>query len=453
MTIGAEYYAPTLLDAFARIVGSGLPTKYLSDCCSLITDGDHGSADYQETGVPFILSEAVNEGWLSTDKFRYISESHSATLQRSELHPGDVLLTKTGVYFGKSAVLPDSISVANTIAHVAKLVVKKFVNPYYLSTFFNSTYGYLQLLRRAIKATRPEMKLVEMQDILVPLPSVGFQTSIEQLVKLGLRVNDDQEQLYSQAETLLLDALHLTHWQAPTPLAYEQPASAAFAAGRLDAEYYQPKHQSLFDHLQSQGAFRLGDRLAEPIQRGITPDEYGEEGDLRVINSRYVGTTHVDIESTRFTSSALHPGTKGRVQQYDVLLNSTGRDTIGRCQCLLEDVEALTDNHVAILRPIASLDPVYLACFLNSPLGQQQTERGWTGSSGQIELRADVVADYLIWDAPSTLQKQIRANVEAAHTARRQAKQLLEAAKRAVEIAIEEGEAAGLAFLQTVSTT
>jgi len=98
-----------------------------------------------------------------------------------------------------------------------------------------------------------------------------------------------------------------------------------------------------------------------------------------------------------------------------LLLNSTGYITIGRCQALLDDVLAVVDSHVSIIRPKPDLYPVYLGLFLNSRLGQMQTERGWTDSSGQIELRREVIQDYVIWKPDLALQLRIRQMVKT-HT-------------------------------------
>ena len=116
-----------------------------------------------------------------------------------------------------------------------------------------------------------------------------------------------------------------------------------------------------------------------------------------------------------------------------MLLNSTGYITIGRCQTLLDDVLAVVDSHVSLIRPQPGLDPVYLGLFLNSLPGQMQTERGWTGSSGQIELRREVIQDYVIWKPDLALQLRIREMVEKANVARLEAHRLLEDAKRRVE--------------------
>jgi hypothetical protein len=81
-TIGAEYYAPAFLRPYKALLASSYEKKALKAICSLITDGDHGSADYAEQGVPFVLSEAVRIGWVNVDSCRFITKRHAATLRK-----------------------------------------------------------------------------------------------------------------------------------------------------------------------------------------------------------------------------------------------------------------------------------------------------------------------------------------------------------------------------------
>jgi type I restriction enzyme M protein len=80
-------------------------------------------------------------------------------------------------------------------------------------------------------------------------------------------------------------------------------------------------------------------------------------------------------------------------------------------------------------------------------LGQWQIERHIKGSSGQVELYPNDIAQIVIWDAPDDVQRAVRKSVLSAFDEERRAANLLEAAKRAVEIAIEDGEDAAMAFL------
>ena len=93
-----------------------------------------------------------------------------------------------------------------------------------------------------------------------------------------------------------------------------------------------------------------------------------------------------------------------------------------------------------MLRPNDKIDPVYLAAFLNSRLGYLQTERAWTGSSGQIELRRETIAEFQVLVLPPEIQLSVRKNVEAAHAARFEAKRLWQTATETIEAGILGGD-------------
>lgn len=207
---------------------------------------------------------------------------------------------------------------------------------------------------------------------------------------------------------------------------------------RFDADRFDPKYDELSKRLQKAGhVVKLGDKLIEKPKRGVQPT-YDANGDILVINSQQIHVDKIDLESCSRTTSELVAlkRNKGRIKKYDVLLNSTGYITIGRCQAWLEDVEAIVDSHVTVLRPNEEIDPVYLAAFLNSRLGYLQTERAWTGSSGQIELRRESIEEFQVLVPSSENQLAVRRDIEAAHAARLEAKRLWQKATRTVEAGI-----------------
>jgi hypothetical protein len=451
----AEYYSKENL-AVKKALQNHL-AEPLSDFCDTVASAFYPPATdlYDSGDTPFARCvDCINYPIITRgqdEQFKHIPKSFIAdNTSVRVVGKGDIILTKVGTPGYASVVEEhDVIALSRT---VLGLVNVREISPYYLMTFLRSRYGFSQLMRERELTIQYQLTLDRVRQISVYAGSQELRDAVDRTVIAYQASHQASQHLYVQAENLLLDALGLRDWQPPQPLSYERSASAAFAAGRLDAEHFQPQYAALFTLLTERGDIRLGDYLTERVRRGISP-QYTEDGDVLVINSRHVGKTHVDVETGRYTSRKLlelQPEARGEVHRDDVLLNSTGRDTIGRCQCLLDDVEAVVDNHIAIIRPTDELDPVYLACYLNALPGQMQTERGWTGSSGQIELRPDVVEDYRVWKAPTEIQQEIRAKVEQSHLARRQAKQLLEAAKRAVEIAIEDSEAVALQFLKEV---
>jgi len=236
-TLGAEYYGKVYVSTADTI--KRLNHVTLQGMSKLITDGDHGSPDYQESGILYLLSESVQEGYIDTSKCRFITPEKNAELRRSELHPGDIVVTKTGVYFGMSAVIPESIRKANMIAHVGKIKLKSGYNPYYVSTFLNSKYGYYQLRRRGIKATRPEIKLVEFSEIMVPVFSDRLDEKIEAILGDANRILSSSVDVMKECESALLKAVGFqAAVSSDSGCAIRSFADSYCRSGRLDAEYY-----------------------------------------------------------------------------------------------------------------------------------------------------------------------------------------------------------------------
>lgn len=207
---------------------------------------------------------------------------------------------------------------------------------------------------------------------------------------------------------------------------------------RFDADRFDPKYDKFFRRLHEAGRVaRLGDMLREKPRRGVQPT-YDANGEIFVINSQQIHADKIDLESCSRTTPQLVSlkRSRGRIKKYDVLLNSTGYITVGRCQAWLEDVDAIVDSHVTVLRPNDEIDPVYLAAFLNSRLGYLQTERAWTGSSGQIELRREAIEQFQVLIPSPKGQLTVRRDIEAAHTARLEAKRLWQKATEAVEAGV-----------------
>jgi len=92
----------------------------------------------------------------------------------------------------------------------------------------------------------------------------------------------------------------------------------------------------------------------------------------------------------------------------------------------------------------------YLTLVLNSVLTQQQVSRD-VGGSVILHWRPDQVAETLIPILPEEKQMEIQQKVSESFNLRKRAKHLLECAKRAVEIAIEQDEQAAIEWLDSVS--
>lgn len=444
----SEAFAKAALALAARL--SKLPRVEAVSQVASVSDGNHLSIANEfgeaEGGVRYLRGQDINSAMMLDDRNPvYIPESEYEKLARSHIFRDDVLITIVGANTGQTAlvdVAPDKLT-ANCKLGILR-AKRGGIAPAYLHAFLAGRYGQSQVLSAKRGGGQMGLILPDLKALAVARFSETFEKRVAEVSALAHKTNRARRTHVERAERLLLSALGLDGWQAPEPLSYVRSSTEAFASGRLDAQHFQPRYQALTDFIDATGeGARLADWLSEN-QRGRQPD-YVEDG-LPVVNSKHVLRGEVRLDGDNRNASFGEDDLL--IHQGDVLMNGTGVGTIGRCAPYLDGEEAIPDNHVTVLRPKKGLDAVYLSVFLNSMAGQWQVEQRLRGSSGQIELYPNDIGQFRVWVAPVAVQTKIRKSVEASHEQRQRAGALLDAAKRAVEIAIEKSEAAALKYLE-----
>ncbi|GGY30151.1 restriction endonuclease subunit S [Paludibacterium paludis] len=411
------------------------------------TDRDDDLKD----GVVLLKTIDVQNRPLNTadsDSFYRISPEIAKRMEKTSLESKDVLINIVGAttdVIGRVALVPRDFPEANITQAMALIrTAGSLCVPEVLFCFLAGKFGQSQVRRLARPTGQYNLNLPEVESITIPTFSANFSDRVRLCVEAATGMRGQSRQLLQQAEQTLLHDLSLDTWTPPEALSYERSSSDAFAAGRFDAEHYQPRFAALLALIESTGnSARLGDCLLEN-KRGKQPD-YATTG-LPVVNSKHVLRNDVRLDAdNRLATFATNDLL---IAFGDVLVNGTGVGTIGRTATYLHECQAVPDNHVTILRPKKDLDPIYLSIFMNSIAGQLQVDQRLRGSSGQIELYPNDIAEFRVWVAPKELQQSIRDQVEQSFVQKQRAAQLLDAAKRAVEIAIEDSEAAALTYLK-----
>lgn len=411
------------------------------------TDRDDDLTD----GVVLLKTVDVQNRPLNTadsDVFYRISPEIAKRMEKTRLESKDVLINIVGAttdVVGRVALVPADFPEANITQAMALIrTAGSLCVPEVLFCFLAGKFGQAQVRRLARPTGQYNLNLPEVESFTIPNFSANLSDRIRLCVGAASGMREQSKQQLQHAEITLSKHIGLAAWSPPEDLSYVCSSSEAFAAGRLDAEHYQPRFAALLALIDATGnGASLGDCLAEN-KRGKQPN-YADTG-LPVVNSKHVLRNDVRLDADN--RLAAFAADDLLISKGDVLVNGTGVGTIGRTAAYLHECQAVPDNHVTILRPKKDLDPVYLSMFLNSIAGQFQVEQRLRGSSGQIELYPNDISDFRVWIAPTAIQKLIREHVEQSFAQRQRATQLLDAAKRAVEIAIEDSEAAALTYLK-----
>ncbi|WP_053537722.1 restriction endonuclease subunit S [Anabaena sp. WA102] len=197
--LDAEYYNPkyTVLINYLH----NIPHSKLGYIASFSNGATPTGAKYLEKGIPFLRIQNIGKNLLNLDDVVYIDKKiHNRILKRSQLQPGDVLITITG-RIGTAAVIPDSLIDANMNQHSVRLRIhNNQINPYYLSVFLNSKAGLLQTDRESYGATRDALPYYCLEKIIIPIVSLDLQNEVEAKIRAAEKTLKEAKSLLEQAK-------------------------------------------------------------------------------------------------------------------------------------------------------------------------------------------------------------------------------------------------------------
>jgi restriction endonuclease S subunit len=395
---------------------------------SMNTEGD---------GYPiFRMNEIENCFALRPEKFAAIPKF---IFQQYRLNENDVLFNRTNSFefVGRTGIVKDQID-CTFASYLIRLVTdSNIILPEYLTVYLNTPFGIGQIKRRAMRSiNQANVSGAEVKKILIPIADVAEQQKVANDLNEAFSAARKGEQLYRDAQHLLESELGLDKLKFKKPVGYTARFSELEQSRRADPEHFYPAFQNLIAGLpNSIHLVPFGPQL-NFCQRGKQP-LYTDKG-LPVINSKHVQFNKIILKDNR--SAIPNNGNAPQIRYGDILMNGTGRGTLGRAAPYLTENPAIPDNHVTILRS-PTLDPAYLSFYLNSQVGQLQVEMHQRGTSGQLELYPFDIRKFLVWVAPESFQKEIRKLYDQAAESERRSKELIEQAKSRVEQLIEEAAA------------
>lgn len=211
-------------------------------------------------------------------------------------------------------------------------------------------------------------------------------------------------------------------------------------AGRLDAEYYQPKYEQYVNSLNTSDTVfslcKVHDENFEPIERDSYPyielANVGAKGEI------------VNVETILWNELPTRARRKVKVGQ--VIVPSI-EGSLQNCALISSEYDGALCSTGFYVVSSDSINPeTLLVLFKSEPIQALMKQR----CSGTI-LMGITKDEFLSMPFPKIddkTQKIIAKKVQKSFFFRRQSEQHLDYAKRAVELAIEQGEGAAMAWLK-----
>ncbi len=463
--IDAEFYQRThlLLEQKLKLLGS----ERLSDSgakldCSAFYPSITEAYNFEGEGVPFLRVNEIQNGLVKTTEStaflpQSVLDANQSTICR--VSPFDIIIAKGGNSLAKLGLVPDdykTYALSRDLIAVKTSKLKR--NKYFVWLFLHSDFGQSLLWRTASQTGQPHLTLPSIDSLDIPIFSTEFEAIAENLYRTSVQCKSRAAAAYAASEAMLITTLGLGDFSQNNGTINIKSFRDSFAStGRLDAEYYQPKHEQLIARIKE----KTHDTLAAlvSIRKSIEPgseayaDDQGGLPFLRVADYSRLGVTKPQKHlSTAFVANNLNELEALKPKKSTILFSKDG--SVGEAYCLREDADFITSGAVLHLsvRNTQKILPDYLTLALNSTLVKMQAERD-AGGSVILHWRVGEIEKVVVPLVDMAMQKKIAALVQQSFTLKARSERLLDAAKRAVEIAIEHDEAAGIAYLAGESST
>ena len=184
-------------------IPKGWEVVRLAELCTKITDGTHRTPTYVKKGVPFLRVVDIRSTNVDWQQVKWIPRiEHDELIKRCKPEKGDVLLSKNGT-IGKTKVVDWEQEFSIFVSLCLLKVKHKLLNNVYLAEFLASK-GLPQIQKRGKRMTVTNLHLVEIRELLIPLPSLSEQQEIAEI----LQACDNKITALEQETTRLDELFH-----------------------------------------------------------------------------------------------------------------------------------------------------------------------------------------------------------------------------------------------------
>lgn len=165
--VPASWTTRKLEDVAGFITKGGTPTTYGFDWVS------------PEDGIPFFRSECVTDAGFNSKGMNYIHVEAHQQMSRSEIKPGDLMMTITG-NIGRVAIAPADFDSANINQHIARIRVLDEAGASASFVYHCLKHGGYATYYRAILTGQayPQISLQQVRETPVALPPLPEQQKI-----------------------------------------------------------------------------------------------------------------------------------------------------------------------------------------------------------------------------------------------------------------------------------
>jgi len=442
--IDSEFYQPHYFIDFTK--GKWEPIKKFLSLCQY---GISQAMLEEPKGYPIFRMDDIKGCFLLNDEVKYI-EIPQPIFKQFKLEYNDVLFNRVNAeeFVGRTGIfkLKGNYVFAS---YLIRLEIKpdSEILPDYLNIFLNCKFGKKQIRRFARRAVnQANVNAEELKNFKIALISLDIQRSVSRLSNKAWTKIELSKSLYSEAENLLLVEIGLKNFIPKYRLSYSTSLSYAFESHRIDAEFFQPAYEKVVDSIKKykDGYTRLLDTVGS-VKPNFNPLRFPEQ----IFN--YIELADIDpsigfINNRSEIIGEEAPSRARRILKENDVIVSSVEGSLEKAALIDKDNEnTLASTGFFQFRTLKIL-PEVLLVLSKSVILQAQLKKECSGTI-LTAVPTGSLKRIIIPCIPDKTQQKIASLIQKSHAARKKADELLKIAKRAVEIAIENGDKESLEFI------
>ena len=402
-------------------------------------------SSYYGGSIALIKTDNLHDNSISTVFSDYLTVEGNAVISRTELAEKDIITTIIGAtehIIARSAIVTLEYLPSNINQNIVQIRINcEKIAPEFVNTYLNTKYGkgYLVFLSRQTEQYNLNCREIEM--VPIPLLSDNFQKEIVKVVLDAQKYQNNSRLQYKNAELILSALLDIhTSLQNQPNFSVRTISKSFVQTGRFDAEYYQPKYELITQELNTSETvlslcnlhYKTFAPKDKEVYSYIELADVGQTGDISTVDTQY---------------GADLPTRARRIVKSGQIIVSSVEGSLQSCALITDEYDgALCSNGFYVLDSDKINSETLLVLFKSEPIQALMKQR----CSGTIlaAISKDELLSMPLPVVDENIQKEIAAKVQESFALRKQSKQLLEYAKQAVEMAIEQGEGVALKWLK-----
>lgn len=443
--LDSEFYLPEYLELENKL--ENLNTTLLSNLSKSIDSGPFGSnllrTTYINSGIPVVRPFNIKEFTIEKNNLVFINQNDVKEKKLKTYTSEDILFSRVGDI--RCGIVPPSfekITISPNI--IAVKLNKSKINPYYLSIFINSKYGFPQITRGLKIVAQPTIQTDLVKGLKIALCTESFQVFIEKLVKKSFELSDLSYSNLRMASLILLNKLNLPDRFSSSTNIFTRDFSEIKRYKRVDADYYLP----FFDEVE----FKI-----KTYTNGYYPlkDVFLQNKEKKIINEekkyKYIEIGCVDIEDGYvvplfLNGEDLPDNAKIRLLKGDILISKV-RPNRGAI-AIVGGEDFVGSSAFTVLREQEIVNKETLFSFLRLRPILEYTLKYNSGTSYPTITDQDIL-NLSIPNFEAEIQSKVKSLVKNAFDSRTKGIVLREIAISGVEEAISNGEISGLKYLKS----